>query len=107
MVPTLEISPDFTIEDIHRVRENNYEATKHMTVEEKLHYYNTPRTDAEEQIGRLRVKRKEAKSIERNEDIKKARNALMEILSMKKRLPDDFDPGKELEEARAEKYKVL
>lgn len=34
MVPTLEISPDFTIEDIHRVRENNYEATKHMTVEE-------------------------------------------------------------------------
>lgn len=103
----LEISPDFTIEDIHRVRENNYEATKHMTVEEKLHYYNTPRTDAEEQIGRLRAKRKEAKSIERNEDIKKARNALMEILSMKKRLPDDFDPGKELEEARAEKCKVL
>lgn len=103
----LEISPDFTIEDIHRVRENNYEATKHMPVEEKLHYYNTPRTDAEEQIGRLRAKRKEAKSIERNEDIKKARNALMEILSMKKRLPDDFDPGKELEEARAEKYKVL
>ena len=50
----LEISPDFTIEDIHRVRENNYEATKHMTVEEKLHYYNTPRTDAEEQIERLR-----------------------------------------------------
>jgi len=103
----LEISPDFTIEDIHRVRENNYEATKHMTVEEKLHYYNTPRTDAEEQIGRLRAKRKEAKSIERNEDIKKARNALMEILSMKKRLPDDFDPGKELEKARAEKDKVL
>ena len=28
--------------------------TKHMTMEEKLLYYNTPRTDAEEQIERLR-----------------------------------------------------
>ena len=54
---TLEISPNFTIEDIHKIREFNYEATKHMTVEEKLHYYNTPRTDAEEQIKRLRDKR--------------------------------------------------
>lgn len=56
-VHILEISPDFTIEDIHRIREYNYEATNHMTVEEKLHYYNTPRTDAEEKIGRLREKR--------------------------------------------------
>ena len=57
MSHTLEISPNFTIEDIHIIREFNYEATKHMTVEEKLHYYNTPRTDAEEQIKRLRDKR--------------------------------------------------
>ena len=57
MAHTLEISPDFTIEDIHRIREYNYEATKHMTVEEKLLYYNTPRTDAEEQIEQLRAKR--------------------------------------------------
>lgn len=57
MAHTLEISSDFTIDDIHRIREYNYEATKHMTVEEKLHYYNIPRTDAEEQIERLRVKR--------------------------------------------------
>lgn len=57
MAYTLEISPDFTIEDIHKIREYNYETTKHMTVEEKLHYYNTPRTDAEEQIERLRDKR--------------------------------------------------
>ncbi|KAI4446510.1 hypothetical protein C823_001028 [Eubacterium plexicaudatum ASF492] len=56
MIGTLEISPDFTIEDIHKIREHNYEVTKHMTVEEKLHYYNTPRTDAEEQIERLRVR---------------------------------------------------
>lgn len=33
----------------------------------------------------------EAMSIDRNEDKKKAQNALAEILSMEKRLPDDFD----------------
>ncbi len=57
MAYTLEISPNFTIEDIHKIREHNYEMTKQMTVEEKLHYYNTPRTDAEEQIERLRHRR--------------------------------------------------
>ena len=49
----------------------------------------------------------EAMSIDRNEDKKRARNALAEILSMEKRLPDDFDPEKELEEARTEKYENL
>lgn len=56
MVNTLEISPNFTVEDIHKIRERNYEVTKHMTTEEKLLYYNTPRTDAEEQIERLRAR---------------------------------------------------
>ena len=56
MAYTLEISPDFTVEDIHKIRERNYEITKHMTVEEKLRYYNTPRSDAEEQINRLRAR---------------------------------------------------
>lgn len=46
----------------------------------------------------------EAMSIDRDEDKKKAQNALAEILSMEKRLPDDFDLEKELEEARKEKY---
>ena len=50
------LSPDFTIEDIHNLREYNYEVTKHMTTEEKLLYYNTPRTDAKEQIERLRAR---------------------------------------------------
>ena len=36
MAYTLEISPDFTVEDIHKIRERNYEVTKHMTAEEKL-----------------------------------------------------------------------
>ncbi len=50
------LSPDFTVEDIHKIREYNYEVTNHMTVGEKLLYYNTPRTNAKEQIERLRAK---------------------------------------------------
>lgn len=71
-----------------------------MTVEEKLHYHNTPRTDVEEQIERLRAKM----SVDKDADRERAKNALAEIVSMEKRLPDDFDPEKELEEAWAEKY---
>ena len=33
------LSPDFTIEDIHRLREYNYEMTKNMTEQERLDYY--------------------------------------------------------------------
>jgi hypothetical protein len=55
MANTLDISPAFTIEDIHKIRERNYEVTKDMTTEEKLRYYNTPRTDAEKQIELLRA----------------------------------------------------
>lgn len=50
------LSPDFTIEDIHKLRVYNYEMTKHMTTEEKLLYHNTPRTNAEEQLEMLRAK---------------------------------------------------
>jgi hypothetical protein len=56
----LDISPAFTIEDIHKIRERNYEITKDMTTEEKLLYYNTPRTDAVKQIERLRAGQKDA-----------------------------------------------
>lgn len=37
---TLEISPNFTIDDIHKVREKNYEVTKDMTEQERIDYYN-------------------------------------------------------------------
>lgn len=37
----------------------------------------------------------EAMSVDVNEDKKRARNALAEILSMEKRLLDDFNPKKE------------
>lgn len=55
----LVISPDFTIEDIHKIREQNYERTKNMTMEEKIAYYNTAGMEAEEEIERRRaLKRK-------------------------------------------------
>lgn len=34
------MSPDFTIDDIHRLREYNYEMTKQMNRQDKLDYYN-------------------------------------------------------------------
>ena len=34
------LSPDFTIEDIHKLREYNYYVTKDMTPQERMDYYN-------------------------------------------------------------------
>lgn len=34
------LSPDFTIEDIHKLREYNYEMTKDMTDQDRMNYYN-------------------------------------------------------------------
>ena len=48
----------------------------------------------------------EAMTIDKEKDKQKARSALADILSMEKRLPEDFDPQKELEEARADKELV-
>lgn len=41
MVEKPILSPNFTIDDIHELREYNYEMTKHMTLEEKMDYYNS------------------------------------------------------------------
>lgn len=46
----------------------------------------------------------EAMSMDKRKDTKKAQMALTQILNMEKRLPADFDPNKELQEAREEKY---
>lgn len=43
-----EISPKFTIGDIHTIREDNYYNTKDMTDEEKLAYYHTLGKEAED-----------------------------------------------------------
>lgn len=34
------LSPDFTIDDIHKLREYNYYQTKDMTPQERIDYYN-------------------------------------------------------------------
>ncbi len=46
----------------------------------------------------------EAMSIEKTADKKHATAGLQNILKMEKRLPEDFDPDRELREAREEKY---
>lgn len=46
------ISKDFTIEDIHKIREYNYEVTKGMTLQEKLAYYNADNDEEQENIVR-------------------------------------------------------
>lgn len=46
----------------------------------------------------------EAMSADRDRDTQRAKAALRDILSMEKRLPDDFDPDRELMEVRTEKY---
>ena len=54
------ISPDFTIEDIHKIRGYNYEVTKNMTMEEKITYYNTAGLEAEEEIQRRKALKRKA-----------------------------------------------
>lgn len=49
----------------------------------------------------------EAMTIDKEKDKERARAALADILSMEKRLPEGFDPQKELQEARMEKYDYL
>ena len=39
MVEKPIISPNFTVEDIHKIREYNYELTKDMTFEEQVAFY--------------------------------------------------------------------
>lgn len=34
------LSPNFTIEDIHKLREYNYHQTKDMSSQERMDYYN-------------------------------------------------------------------
>ena len=49
----------------------------------------------------------EAMTADKEKERRKAKAALEDILNMEKRLPEDFDPRKELHEARMEKYDNL
>lgn len=57
---TLVVSLDFTIDDIHKIREQNYERTKDMTVAEKVAYYNNSGKEAEREIDRRRALKRKA-----------------------------------------------
>lgn len=44
------LSSDFTIEDIHKIREYNYYLTKDMTIREKSDYYNSQGLEVHQMI---------------------------------------------------------
>ena len=51
----LMISPDFTIEDIHKIREYNYNITKDMAPQEKRDYYNKRGMEVHRQIQEMQL----------------------------------------------------
>jgi len=52
------ISSKFTIEDIHKIREYNYEATKNMTFEERKAYYEANAKETQKRIEEIRERNK-------------------------------------------------
>ena len=56
-IPQPEISPAFTIEDIHKIREWNYERMKDATAEERRAYYRGVSDEAEKRITKIRKQR--------------------------------------------------
>ena len=51
------LSPDFTIEDIHKLREYNYYVTKDMTSQEKRDYYNKRGMEIHRQIQERKLQK--------------------------------------------------
>ena len=56
-IPMPDISPDFTIEDIHKIRKRNYERRKHMTIEERCADVNRAAERMMREIEELRRER--------------------------------------------------
>ena len=49
------LSPDFTIEDIHKLREYNYEMTKNMTDQERMDYYNKRGREVQRKLDKMKT----------------------------------------------------
>ena len=49
------LSPHFTIEDIHRLREYSYEMTKHITDEERMDYYNKRGREVQKKLEKMKA----------------------------------------------------
>jgi len=56
-IPMPEISPNFTVEDIHKIREWNYERRKNMTTEERCADIHRSSLQVQAEIAALRAKR--------------------------------------------------
>ena len=54
-VPKPELGPNFTIDDIHKIREWHYEILKDATVKERVEFYNSEGEKARVQRERDRV----------------------------------------------------
>ncbi len=57
------LSPNFTIEDIHKLREYNYETTKDMTDQERIDYYNKRGREIQEKWKTEKEERQRAESL--------------------------------------------
>jgi len=53
-IPEPDISPDFTIDDIHKIREYNYERLKDATHEERMEYYRQSKREFDARIEVVR-----------------------------------------------------
>ena len=51
------LSPDFTIEDIHKLREYNYYQTKDMSQQERIDYYNTRGIEVHKEIQARKIQK--------------------------------------------------
>lgn len=49
------LSPNFTIDDIHTLREYNYEMTKHMTDKERMVYYNKRGREVQKKLEKMKA----------------------------------------------------
>ncbi|MCL2065373.1 MAG: hypothetical protein FWG98_13525 [Candidatus Cloacimonetes bacterium] len=54
----LEINPNFTLEGIRKIRDYNYEMTKHMNTEEMVAYYRKGAEVAFKRMAELREEKK-------------------------------------------------
>ena len=50
------LSPQFTIEDIHKLREYNYYLTRDMTPQEQMDFYNSAAIKVQREIDALRAR---------------------------------------------------
>ena len=51
------LSPSFTIDDIHKLREYNYYQTKDMTLQERIDYYNSRGLEVHKKIQKHKSKK--------------------------------------------------